>query len=81
MPGVSVAVAAAPTPPFVLSLSKDVVAPPAEHATWFDRLTTNGALCGSQLFLGQSNTLTHPLGAPITRRSTAAVSPVAVGWG
>ena len=28
--------------PFVLSLSKDVVAPRSERATWFDKLTTNG---------------------------------------
>ena len=28
--------------PFVLSLSKDVVAPPLEQATWFDRLATIG---------------------------------------
>ena len=28
--------------PFDLSLSKAVVAPTAERATWFDRLTTNG---------------------------------------
>ena len=35
-----------PNSPFVLSLSKDVVAQRSEHASWFDRLTTNGGGCG-----------------------------------
>ncbi len=83
MPRVPVAAMQAATlSPFVLSLSNHVVAPTSERATWFDRLTTNGGWVRSWgKIMGQSITLAKALGAPITRRSTAAVPPVAVGWG